>query len=265
MKSEMRVKVLVAVAASADEHADRLRRFRGPVGRPRDTGELCRDRRHRGAVSGIVHRARQSVDPSALRQLPSGRRSSAPGRTRAGSTSRRSSAARTVMASRPCAVRSATSRPTSTPAACRVTPSGISHRVKWRGKGKTLGEICAQIKDPERNGGRSLEELVRSYRHRHSGRLGLGARIRPPARSRHAEASGRARRGVGENRGSVSELAPLHRDFDRLIFSGIGTVIDVSQRLQSLPRGFAGEGGLAKRGRGGGSCQTKSLAHFENA
>src|SRR5437660_9771663 len=27
-------------------------------------------------------------------------------------------------------------------------------------EGKTLGEICAQIKDPVRNGGRSLEELV---------------------------------------------------------------------------------------------------------
>ena len=27
-------------------------------------------------------------------------------------------------------------------------------------EGKTLGEICAQIKDPQRNGGRRLEELV---------------------------------------------------------------------------------------------------------
>jgi hypothetical protein len=27
-------------------------------------------------------------------------------------------------------------------------------------EGKTLGEICTQIKDPKRNGGRSLEELV---------------------------------------------------------------------------------------------------------
>jgi hypothetical protein len=27
-------------------------------------------------------------------------------------------------------------------------------------EGKTLGDICAQIKDPERNGGRSLEELI---------------------------------------------------------------------------------------------------------
>ena len=27
-------------------------------------------------------------------------------------------------------------------------------------EGKTLGEICAQIKDPARNGGRSLDDIV---------------------------------------------------------------------------------------------------------
>ena len=35
-----------------------------------------------------------------------------------------------------------------------LAPRGMA----W--EGKTLGEICAQIKDRERNGGRSLEELV---------------------------------------------------------------------------------------------------------
>ena len=32
-------------------------------------------------------------------------------------------------------------------------------------EGKTLGEICAQIKDPQRNGGRSVEDLVRHIGH----------------------------------------------------------------------------------------------------
>src|SRR5204862_4430669 len=32
------------------------------------------------------------------------------------------------------------------------------HDMAW--EGKTLAEICAQIKDPNRNGGRSLQELV---------------------------------------------------------------------------------------------------------
>ena len=46
-------------------------------------------------------------------------------------------------------------------------------------EGKTLGEICAQIKDPERNGGRKLEDLIHHIGDRHAGRLGLGARFRP--------------------------------------------------------------------------------------
>jgi len=32
--------------------------------------------------------------------------------------------------------------------------------IEMAWQGKTLGEICAQIKDPNRNGGKSLEELV---------------------------------------------------------------------------------------------------------
>jgi hypothetical protein len=32
--------------------------------------------------------------------------------------------------------------------------------IEMAWEGKTLGEICAQIKDPARNGGRSLEEIV---------------------------------------------------------------------------------------------------------
>jgi len=32
------------------------------------------------------------------------------------------------------------------------------HEMSW--EGKTLGKICAQLKDPERNGGRSLADLV---------------------------------------------------------------------------------------------------------
>jgi hypothetical protein len=32
------------------------------------------------------------------------------------------------------------------------------HEMSW--EGKTVGQICAQIKDPARNGGRSLDEIV---------------------------------------------------------------------------------------------------------
>src|SRR2546427_7112174 len=46
-------------------------------------------------------------------------------------------------------------------------PAGVPGHPEWHlapremaWEGKSLGEICAQIKDRERNGGRSLEELV---------------------------------------------------------------------------------------------------------
>ena len=46
----------------------------------RAAGELCVDRRHRAALGRVFHRARQGADPSALRELSSGRRPAAPGR-----------------------------------------------------------------------------------------------------------------------------------------------------------------------------------------
>ena len=60
-------------------------------------GELCRDRRYRRAVGGDVHRARQGADPSALRQLPSGRRPPAPGRRGPAAPAAGLRAARTVI------------------------------------------------------------------------------------------------------------------------------------------------------------------------
>ena len=70
-------------------------------------------------------------------------------------------------------------------------------------EGKTLAEICAQIKDPARNGGRSLEDLVH-----HIGNdtlvgwawaPGYGRQPAPGTQKR----GGRAGRGLGENRRRV--------------------------------------------------------------
>ena len=72
-------------------------------------------------------------------------------------------------------------------------------------EGKTLGQICAQIKSGSQR--RPVAGRDRPpYRHRLFSWLGLGARVRPPARPRHTTASGCAGRGMGENRGGVSEL-----------------------------------------------------------
>ena len=82
------------------------------------------------------------------------------------------------------------------------------HEMAW--EGKTLGEICAQIKDPARNGGRSLASLVEHIGEDHlvgwAWAPGLGG-----ARARHAKASGRARRGVGGERGGVPRALTRQR------------------------------------------------------
>jgi hypothetical protein len=84
--------------------------------------------------------------------------------------------------------------------AANFGPAGVPGNPIWHlapremaWEGKTLGEICAQIKDPARNGNRPLEALVE------------GARRQPQTSSRNAEGGRRARRGVGANRRCVSE------------------------------------------------------------
>ena len=118
-------------------------------------------------------------------------------------------------------------------------PAGVPGNPIWHlapremaWEGKTLGEICAQIKDPARNGNRSARRARRAYRRGPSGRLGLGARIRPAAGSRHAEGSRRAGRGVGENRSSMPEL------------KAVPVRIDLA-----LPQSLASPAGLQNSGR----------------
>ena len=45
-------------------------------------------------------------------------------------------------------------------AGCRAIRNGISRRSSMAWQGKTLGEICRQIKDPARNGGKTLPRIV---------------------------------------------------------------------------------------------------------
>jgi hypothetical protein len=73
-------------------------------------------------------------------------------------------------------------------------------------EGKTLGEICAQIKDPARNGNRLLEALIE-----HLGEDHLVGWAWAPGYGRHPapstqQAAGRARRSMGKNGSSVPEL-----------------------------------------------------------
>ena len=97
--------------------------------------------------------------------------------------------------------------------------------------GKSLGEICAQLKDPARNGDMAMAELVEHMAHDFAGRLGLAARHGPRPRARHAGRVRRADRGLGRDRrplpaklaGSAPIIAPCdargcdqpHHDLDR--------------------------------------------------
>ena len=151
-------------------------------------GEFRGDRRHGGTLGGDVHRARQGPDLSALRQLPPRRRPPAPGRL--------------GRLHQPPVARRGRPRPAGDALldchqSCQLRAARMPGHPQWHlapremaWEGKTVGEICAQIKDPARNGGRKLEELDPPYRRRHAGRLGLGAGLgrspRPAHRSRPA-------------------------------------------------------------------------------
>jgi hypothetical protein len=70
-------------------------------------------------------------------------------------------------------------------------------------EGKTLGEICAQIKDPARNGGRSLEAITENVgEDRLVGWAWAPGSGRKPAPGTQKEAGALGRR-LGENRGEA--------------------------------------------------------------
>ena len=51
------------------------------------------------------------------------------------------------------------------PAACPGTSTGTSRRVSMAWQGKTAGQICAQVKDPARNGNRTIAQVVEHMSH----------------------------------------------------------------------------------------------------
>ena len=78
-------------------------------------------------------------------------------------------------------------------------------------EGKTLGEICAQIKDPARNGDRSLATLVEHIGEDHLVGWAWAPGPGRQARARHAERGRRARCGVGADRGGLPQTISHNR------------------------------------------------------
>ena len=70
--------------------------------------------------------------------------------------------------------------------------------IEMAWQGKTLGEICEQIKDPKRNGGKTLEDLVHHMGRGFARRLGMEPGCWSRACAGHAERTWRSGRGLGE-------------------------------------------------------------------
>ena len=69
--------------------------------------------------------------------------------------------------------------------------------------GKSLGEICEQIKDPARNGGKSMEELIHHMAEDSLVGWGWHPGVGPRAGARHAERVRRADQGMGGHGGRL--------------------------------------------------------------
>ena len=166
--------------------------------------EFCRDRRHERAVGRDVHRTRQGADPSALRQLPSGRRPSAPGRRAPAASAAGRARRRRSWHRRRCAARSATATPTSIPAACRAIRNGIWRRARWRGRARRSPRSARRSRIPRATAAARSEDLIH-----HIGEDTLVGWAWHPGfgrtpRAGHAEAGRRAGRGLGEDRRGLS-------------------------------------------------------------
>ena len=75
--------------------------------------------------------------------------------------------------------------------------------MAWQGR--SLGEICAQIKDPARNGGKDMAELVEHMAEDSLGRLGLAPGRGPDTGAGHAAGVRRADQGLGGHGGGLPE------------------------------------------------------------
>ena len=157
-----------------------------------------------GAVGGDVHRTRQGADPSALHELPSGRRPAAPRRREPAAPAAGRARHRRPWPAGDALLRSAIRTRISIPAACRAIRNGISRRARWLGRARRSPKSARRSRIPRATAAASRKDLDPPHRRRHAGRLGLGARLRPQPRAGHAKAGRRAGRGLGEDRRGLS-------------------------------------------------------------
>ena len=159
MKIDLRIPLIVVATVIPAAALTAEGGFEHPVRQPRERREFFVNQRPASALGRLFHRARQGPDqPALLNCHPAG------DRPRQGDTARlhqppveRGADGFGLPALRcPICHQAANFEP------ARMPGNPIWHlaprAMGW--EGKTLGEICAQIKDPARNGDRSLETLV---------------------------------------------------------------------------------------------------------
>ena len=133
---------------------------------------VCQYRRYASALARLVHRGRESDHKSALHELPPRRRSThARQRHASAFAARRSRGGRRWRSGQ--YVRRLSFRKKQR----HVRRPGVSFQsvpghprwalapIEMAWEGKSIGEICQQIKDPQRNGGRNLELLHEHLAH----------------------------------------------------------------------------------------------------
>ena len=87
--------------------------------------------------------------------------------------------------------------------ACPGNPQWHLAPIEMAWQGKSLAEICSQIKDPARNGGKSMAELVEHMAEDSLVGWGWAPGHGPGARARHAGGVRRADRRLGRDRGAL--------------------------------------------------------------
>ena len=208
MKSEMRVKVLVAVAALLMSMLAAYAVSDGPTGQPRDRRKASTAIADTAARSAALFTELGKVltHPRCVNCHPAG------DRPRQGDEGRlhqppvaRGPDGHGLEAMRcPICHQQANFEPGRMPGhpEWHLAP----REMAW--EGKTLAEICAQIKDPGATAPVASEtSSITSAPTRWS--AGPGRRGSAAARSRHAEGSRRARRGLGQDRSDLPGLASV--------------------------------------------------------
>ena len=143
------------------------------------------------------------IQEPALHELPSGRATGRCRATTAPSHPRRSSAARAVSACRAFTARPATQQ-ANYDAGRHPWPSAMALApIEMAWQGKSLGEICTQIKDPARNGGRTMAELVH-HMAEDDWSAGAGTRTWAATGARLAAGVRGADQGLGRHGGGLS-------------------------------------------------------------